>query len=318
MSIFKFPKDFCKSLQSIINRFWWGNDPRSRKIHWVRSSRLCDKKEDGGLAFCDFAASSDALLAKQLWRLVRDDRSLVARLLRAQYYSHGDVLQADLGFKPSFTWRSIWGVHEIVAKGARWLVGSGESIGVWTSRWILRPFSFRPSQPNNHVDIYATVAQLIDKENGGWREEMVREWFLTCDVDYILQIPHCEFTVKSAYHVVRSLKSLERPSRSGGCYKIWKSEKLYGGFKFHLESNSSAGRGALATKVNLAKRIPSLGMKCEICDALEESDIHVLFSGPLALDIWTGSDFGESLWRGALRRLWTTWSMHRPLLSWIS
>lgn len=62
MSIFKFPKDFCKSLQSIINRFWWGNDPRSRKIRWVRSSRLCDK-EDGGLAFCDFAAFSDALLA---------------------------------------------------------------------------------------------------------------------------------------------------------------------------------------------------------------------------------------------------------------
>ena len=100
------------------------------------------------------------------------------------------------------------------------------------------------------MDIYATVAQLIDEENGGWREEMVREWFLTCDVDYILQIPLCdpwpnnkviwhfdskgEFTVKSAYHVVTSLKSLERPSRSGRCYKIWKSGKLYGGFKFHL------------------------------------------------------------------------------------
>ena len=39
-------------------------------------------------------------------------------------------------------------------------------------------------------------------------------------------------------------------------------------------------------------------MCCEICGAIEESDIHALFLCPLATEVWVGSGFEEMLWDG--------------------
>jgi len=50
--------------------------------------------------------------------------------------------------------------------------------------------------------------------------------------------------------------------------------------------------------MNLATRIPAVDMRCDICGAVEESDVHVLFLCPLAMEVWNGSDFEEDLWRG--------------------
>jgi len=107
MSVFKLPKDLCHSIQSIINGFWWSNDPKGKMIHWVSSSRLCDRKKDGGLGFQDLEAFNDAMLAKQVWRLVQEDGSLVHKVLKARYFPHSDILSSRLGHKPSFTWRSL-------------------------------------------------------------------------------------------------------------------------------------------------------------------------------------------------------------------
>ena len=35
MSVFKFIKDLCNSIQSAITRFWWGHKQEERKIHWL-------------------------------------------------------------------------------------------------------------------------------------------------------------------------------------------------------------------------------------------------------------------------------------------
>jgi len=83
-----------------------GNDPKSRKVHWVDSSKLCDKKEDRGLGLRDLEAFNGTLLAKQIWRLTHD-KALVACLLKAHYYPNFNVLEAELGKNPSFTWHSF-------------------------------------------------------------------------------------------------------------------------------------------------------------------------------------------------------------------
>jgi len=46
---------------------------------------------------------NDALLAKQFWRLLKDGSSLVARLMKAKYFTGGDIFTASLGGRPSFT-----------------------------------------------------------------------------------------------------------------------------------------------------------------------------------------------------------------------
>jgi len=51
------------------------------------------------------------------------------------------------------------------------------------------------------------------------------------------------------------------------------------------------GVDALASKDNIARRIPNFGMSCDIYGNLEDSDTHALFDYALAVKIWRESEF---------------------------
>ena len=50
MSCFRLPDSLCTELNSMIEKFWWGQKNSERKIHWQKWSKLCRKKEDGGIS----------------------------------------------------------------------------------------------------------------------------------------------------------------------------------------------------------------------------------------------------------------------------
>jgi hypothetical protein len=64
-------------------------------------------KSQGGLGFRDLHIFNRALLAKQLWRLHSNPQSLVARIFQAKYYARKSMLEAELGIRPSYAWRSL-------------------------------------------------------------------------------------------------------------------------------------------------------------------------------------------------------------------
>ena len=83
-------------------------------------------------------------------------------------------MSADLGVNPSYTWRSLHGVLWVIEKGSRWIVGDGNSLKAWKTRWSPRPDSFLPISWDQGSDEKLLVAELIDKEAGCWREDVVR------------------------------------------------------------------------------------------------------------------------------------------------
>ena len=80
---------------------------------------LCKSKLKGGMGFRNLQTFNLAMLTKQGWRLLMNPNSLVAQVYKAKYYPHKDDLNASLGSRPSYAWRSIMQGLEVVRRGTR-------------------------------------------------------------------------------------------------------------------------------------------------------------------------------------------------------
>jgi hypothetical protein len=103
------------------------------------------------LGFRDLQVFNQALLAKQVWRLIVFPDSLCARLLKAKYYPNGDLLDTAFPSKTSPTWKALMHGLELLKKGAIWRVADGSKIKIWHHQWIPRGWSLRPSEVKDHA-----------------------------------------------------------------------------------------------------------------------------------------------------------------------
>lgn len=93
MACLKLPKGFCKEICKCIANFWWGSDQQDRKIYWINWSRLSEVKGKGGLGFRDLEAFNEALLGKQLWRIISPPNLLMSEVIRAKYLKGPNALE---------------------------------------------------------------------------------------------------------------------------------------------------------------------------------------------------------------------------------
>jgi hypothetical protein len=103
MSCFDLTKSMCDDIGRMICRFWWAQQDKDNKMHWVSWDTICQRKEKGGLGFRDLHLFNLAMLARQGWRLVQNPDSLCAQILRAKYAAGGSLLQAKEGPGISYT-----------------------------------------------------------------------------------------------------------------------------------------------------------------------------------------------------------------------
>lgn len=75
--------------------------------------------------------------------------------------------------KPSYSWRRLHGAMYILKQGIRWVVGDGESLDIWVSRWLPAPINFRPICRSNNVEGRMKVTEIINRDEGCWKEDIV-------------------------------------------------------------------------------------------------------------------------------------------------
>lgn len=86
MSCFKIPIGCCTRMEQMMRNFWWGSGDDGKKICWIAWDTLCKVKREGGLGIRNLQNFNDALLGKQVWRLMTQEHCLMARILKARYY----------------------------------------------------------------------------------------------------------------------------------------------------------------------------------------------------------------------------------------
>jgi hypothetical protein len=125
MSCFDLTQTLCEQMSTMICRFWWAQQDKENKLHWLSWEVLTKPKKEGGLGFRDLYGFNLAMLARQAWRMLTVPYSLCARVLKALYYPNTSILEAVPKAGISYSWHSILKGIELLKVGVVWRIGDG-------------------------------------------------------------------------------------------------------------------------------------------------------------------------------------------------
>ncbi|GAU37194.1 hypothetical protein TSUD_30590 [Trifolium subterraneum] len=241
-----------------------------------------------------------AMVAKQVWNIVQNPNSLVAKLLKARYFPRFSLFEAPLGYNPSFAWRSMWQARQILSLGCRWRIGSGVNIRVMHDPWLRGSANRWVPSPQPAGVYQLSVRDLLHENYKAWNIVKVRNLFSKDVAEKILETP----LVSS----VREDKVVWEEERNG-CYSVKFGYKLamryiIGSDKYHVMGNWDGiwkaqaphkashllwclCRGCLPTRSRLLERRVECTLNCPVCDEEIEDELHVFFRCAVARDSWS-------------------------------
>ena len=136
---------------------------------------LCKPKEEGGMSFKDLCKFNEALLAKQVWRLVHDNHSLFYKVFKAKYFPHKSISEATISSR-SFAWQSILKSRHLIEAGARLREGDGQHVRIFTNKWLPNGEGVLSSS-STELHLKATISTLINRTSGWWNVQLIDRCF---------------------------------------------------------------------------------------------------------------------------------------------
>lgn len=300
MSVFLLPKTLIDDIEKMMNGFWWGNGGApNRGMRWMTWEKLSVHKKFGGMGFKDLTSYNAAMLGKQAWKLQTDIDSLVSRLFKARYFPHSDYLGATIGANPSYIWRSIHSVQNLIRQGARWCIGTGSSIPLMHHPWLTNGGVITPLHTGGAQFRTGSVSDLIDPHTKTWRHDLISHLFDQPIADAIISTPllpqvlvdalswsgerNGQYSVRSAYRIYTdaftTAAHLYRPGTWSAIWKLKAPPKV-------KNLVWRVCRGCLPTRARLLSRGIQCPTHCVICNEGEEDSTHILFTCPKASQVW--------------------------------
>ena len=188
MSCFKLPITLCHEIEAMIRKFWWGQRGTRRRIHWVKWSKMCRPKSLGGIGFRELQKFNDAMLGKQIWRLLQNQDSLFYKFFKTKFFPHGTIFDAKEN-RGSFAWRSILKGREIIRQGLKWRIRNGSKVRIYSDAWLPGSRQGKILSPVIDGQADARVYSLINHHSLCWKEDEIDRCFISEEVALIKAIP---------------------------------------------------------------------------------------------------------------------------------
>lgn len=311
-------------------------DEGHKKMHWCLWSKLSQEKKRGGLGFKDIQCFNQAMLGKQIWRILQFPELLVSKALKAKYFPKSSIFDCKVSKNSSWFWQSIMAVRDQVEAGSRSIIGNGKNTRIWSDRWIQNSNEglLTTEKPGNCS--LQTVDELIC--NFMWNRNIIFRIFSKADADKILQIPisfsgrkdkliwkyskNGNFTVKSSYTRLledkdkkgREQRNTEGPSVHGNHCSLWKTLwKLKIKLKLKIFIWKCIN-STLPARENTYKRTLKGDPICKGCGNGVETTEHIFFHCSKAQLIWKLAPVqwdGASEFQGNFRCWWAEISQAR-------
>lgn len=115
-----------------MGTYWWSQQEKENTLHWISWDKLTKTKAQGGLGFRDMFGFNIAMLSRQIWRLIECPESLCTQILKARYFPHTHVLEAEAKDGISYSWRSLLHGLQLVTEGSVWHIGDGTRVRIWS------------------------------------------------------------------------------------------------------------------------------------------------------------------------------------------
>ncbi|KAL0282661.1 UNVERIFIED_CONTAM: Retrovirus-related Pol polyprotein from type-2 retrotransposable element R2DM [Sesamum radiatum] len=142
-SVFFLPKSIIKVIEQRMRAFLWKGSTGSglAKVSW---DHVCKSKEEGGLGLRRVLYMNQALMLKNVWRLLQEDPNSiwVAWVLRYRLRRHS--IWTVNTTTASWCWKQLVKASFLIKDGIEYRVGYGNRFRIWTDLW-------HPSSPLIHT-----------------------------------------------------------------------------------------------------------------------------------------------------------------------
>ncbi|GAA0159428.1 hypothetical protein LIER_44131 [Lithospermum erythrorhizon] len=142
-------------------------------------------KHEEGIGFKELECMNLALLARQAWRIMTRQASLLYKVLKGRYFRNSTFLNAKVRSNVSYGWQSLLEGNKVLRKGVRWRVSDGKSIDIWKDPWVPRHTDFHMRGTRRGDTRW--VSQFIKEEP--WDRRVIEQVMDLEDANKIMAIP---------------------------------------------------------------------------------------------------------------------------------
>ncbi|KAL0284153.1 UNVERIFIED_CONTAM: hypothetical protein Sangu_2843400 [Sesamum angustifolium] len=162
-----------------MRRFLWHGSGNA-KVAWAQ---ICKPKQEGGLGIRSLVITNQALMLKQLWRLLQNDGTSIWVEWIQRHRLRQSTIWTFNGATGSWGWKKLLKLRPLLQRGVIYKVGDGSSFSLWQDVWhergplcltfpgtcdngitvILTPFQRTTAEPVELAGLDADIAEIISQ-----------------------------------------------------------------------------------------------------------------------------------------------------------